>query len=315
MSKVSYCFCLPPGDYERQALYLLRSIEKNTKADPDEIFVFVAEEEKEGISEDTIEEVEKKATLIEGNIPNPDYLLSSSHEALRKASKITEKEYIALLDTDTLVLDDINLPRETEVDLFLKPADLGNRYWARKESLEEWKSLFSEYGFDFPEKRINATVDGLEMIPYYNSGSFIVNTASDFPDEWLELSKEIHGNLSDNFFTDQVSLAMLASKYNVQEVGEVYNFPLNLRISPDKDAMVVHYKRIHSVYRSILIDPWFKSKIEDTGILQRYKEDKSLKLYKYMLRDLLDGLYLERKEILRGTGIAEAFKSKLTGKT
>jgi hypothetical protein len=199
----------------------LRSIVKNTEAEKKEIFVFVVEDEKDDIEDDVLEEVDDKATLIQGEMPNEEYPLSAAHGALKMASEVSDKDYLLLLDTDMLVLDDIEVHERIDRELFLTPATVSHKFWNSKEkSNEEFRSLFDKYGYDYPEdKNLRSNYGREEINPHYNGG-FILTKNNDFPERWLNLSKEVHGKLPKrNISSEMVSLSMLATEYETEVLG------------------------------------------------------------------------------------------------
>lgn len=284
MSSLAYTFTIGPGDLSKQGLYLLRSIRENTKASKDEVFVFIVKEEKSEIDQEVLDEVQKKATLLEGEMPNPNYPLSAAHGALKNASEETEKEYLLLFDTDTAVLDDITVHEEKDADLFLTPVPTSYKYWNSSEkSNEEFRKLFDEYGFEYPEDiDLKSNYDRGKVNPYYNGG-FILTKTNDFPKRWLELSEEVFGNLPrKNYFSEMIALALLASDYKVEPLGPEYNFFLPFRPYPQEGTKMVHYLELETLYRSVYLSKkigsgWFVSQLENTGILEDYKSMNKIK--------------------------------------
>lgn len=277
MSSLAYTFTIGPGELSKQGIYLLRSIVKNTEARKEDIYVYVVNYEKEDIDDEILDEVKEEATLIEGPMPNPDYPLSAAHGALKKTSEVTDSEYILLIDTDTVVLDDITVHEENDGELFLTPVPVSHKYWNSKEkSNEEFRKLFDKYDFEYPEDReVRSNYDRAEVNPYYNGG-FILTKNNDFPERWLDLSERVFGELPQkNYFSEMVALALLASEYDVVSLGPEYNFFQTLRPYPQEGTKMVHYVDTRSLYRGIYLSNkfgsgWFSDKLEGTGILEEY---------------------------------------------
>ena len=263
---------------------MLNSIRENTEASKEEVFVFIVEEEKEDIDQDVLDEVRSKATLLEGEMPNPDYPLSAAHGALKKASERTEEDYVLLLDTDTIILDDITIHEEEEADLFLTPVPISYKYWnSREKSNEEFRKLFDEYGFEYPEDiDLKSNYDREKVNPYYNGG-FILTKTNGFPERWLNLSKEVFGNLPrKNYFSEMIALALLASDYEVEPLGPEYNFFLPFRPYPQEGTKMAHYIELETLYRSVFLSEkigsdWFVSRLENTGVLEDFRSMNKVK--------------------------------------
>ena len=266
MSGITYAFSTGPDELEHEAHLLLNSIQSNTSARADDILIYVIEDEIPLLSDELLSYFNQNATVVKGSLPNPDYPLSAAHGALVAASNETENDYTLLLDTDTLVLDDIEIHNSSEAELFVAPAALGNRYWASSESTEDWKTLYNKYGFDFPTSRVRSLVDDQVMLPYYNGG-VILTANNDFPERWMNLSREIHGTLpKSNYFSEMVALALLSSDYTVEVLGERYNYTLPRHLTVPTDIRIVHYIEYNCVRRAAAIDRNFNAKLKKIGI-------------------------------------------------
>jgi hypothetical protein len=292
MTSLTYVFAVGPGRLARQGKLLLNSILKNTTATQQDIYAYVVKEEKKDISDEFLDYFEKRTVLIEGSMPNSEYPLSAAHAALLAASKKTNNDYLLLLDVDTIVLNPINIHNQYSADLYIKPVDLGNRYWASQKSQDSWRQLYTEYDLTMPDSRSYSTVDDKEIIPYYNGG-VILTANNNFPKRWLELSDQIYGTLEkDNFFTEQVSLALLASDYDVHEFNEKYNYPLQFYLSLPSDVNIIHYNNDKVLERQAFSDKKFYHMLKEIG----YKKTKHNKLvqYLYFAHDIYMSKYSRR---------------------
>jgi hypothetical protein len=116
----------------------------------------------------------------------------------------------------------------------------------------------------------------VKINPIFNSG-VILTKNNDFPEKYLELSKKIHGELPNkNYFSDMVSLSMLASEYEVYELNPNYNFFQAYRPYPQEGTKIVHYIDLRALYRDIILNKkigsgWFSKKLENLGIKESYK--------------------------------------------
>lgn len=284
MNSLAYTFTIGPGELSKQGLYLLNSILKNTEAGKEDIFVYIVDEEKEDIEECVIEEVKEKATLIEGPLPKEHYPHSAAVGALRKTAKISNKDYLALLDTDTLVLDDIEVHAKKKGELYLTTEPLSRKYWASKEKSDKaLRKLFNKFGFEYPENRTVQSSFGEEEInPYYNAG-LILTKNNDFPERFLKLTQKVHGELpGPNHFADQISISLLSTEYNLIELEHHYNSFQTLYPYPQEGTKVVHYVETDVLYRCIYLSKkigsgWFASKVQGTGLLDDYNSTNKIK--------------------------------------
>ena len=239
---------------EKKATYLLESIKENTDIQKENLYVYLVEDEESEISDETITHFEENTTLIRGPTHIEGYHVSALHNALVEASEISDKKYLALLDVDIILRDDLELDELEEHELHIKPEGLGDTsFWTREESRDEWKRLFNEFGFQFPEREMRSTVDRKLMpVPYYNSG-VIVTKNNEFPKRWKKLSKKVWEETS-NYYSEMVALAMLATEYDVNNLDEAYNYPSCLYLHVPKSVKVIHYHDLDSLYRNIALD-------------------------------------------------------------
>ena len=292
MTDITYVFAIGPGKLASQGKLLLKSILKHTPARHKDIIVYVVNEEKSKIDNNLLSFFQNNATVVEGPMPNSKYPLSAAHAALLAASKQTKNDYLLLLDVDTVLLDSVDIHEKVDAELYLKPVDLGNRYWASQESVNNWRELYDEYGFSFPISRVNSTVDNKRTLPYYNGG-VILTANNNFPERWLELSNQIYGTLEEsNFFTEQVSLALLSSEYDVYELTERYNHPLHLRLSIPENTKIVHYNNDTVLDRQAFFDESFENTLVELG----WKRDQTQMITYYVgiIFDVLDAVYYRR---------------------
>lgn len=285
MNSTAYIFTIGPGSLSRQGLYLLKSINRNTEAGKEDVFVYIVDGEKDNIEDDIINEVGERATLIEGPMPNKNYPLSAAHGALKKASEVSDHEYLVLLDTDIVVLDDITIHEENEAELFVAPEVISHQFWASKDKSEDLlRDVFEKYGFDYPDIAVDSNYDRTEINPYYNSG-VIITKNNDFPERYLELSREIHGNLPEkNYNSDMISLSLLAQDYDLFELPPQYNFFQAIRPYPQEGTKVVHYVDLRALRRGVILSRrissgWFADKLEGTGVLKDIHSMSKLKLF------------------------------------
>lgn len=276
MSGLTYCFAIGPGELAYQAKYLLQSIELNTTASREQIVVYVVTEEKPLIDDEILEYVAENATVIEGDMPNKEYPLSAAHAALVEGANHSEDDHLLLLDTDTVVLEDISVHLGGTSDLYLVPAHKSTFYWADLDrSKQDWKNLFEEYGFEFPTQRVTSTTDGGTMLPYFNGG-MILTKNNDFPERWMTLCDKLHGKLPEaNYFTEMVGLALLASDFEINVLSHEYNYMSNLHKSVPENVKILHYYDTLGLLRAFR-NPRVGKKLSQTDVPERYRQMNSL---------------------------------------
>lgn len=248
-----YVFSLAPH-LEEEAKWLLQSIQSNTSIQSDELFIFVANSERKQIN--SLSYFQKNATIIEGDIPNHEYPLSALHRALEIACERSTSRHVICLDTDTIVLQDINLP-STDADLMAAfDNDIGS-YWSRQESHSDWEKLYEKYDIDFEDP-----------IRWFNGGVIIVNTNSNFPQDWKRISNDLYNTISrEKYFSEMISLGLLSNKYNFKELSEKKNYMQGIHLDPPgKDTELIHYIDKINVYRS-LFNPRIKHNLRETDII------------------------------------------------
>lgn len=263
------------GERAYEGLFLVNSIHRYHE-DP-EIIVFVPEEAKDSIKDEIIEEIEQKAKVISGKTADYSYGLSVKHTAFARASEIAETSHLVYLDSDTLVLDEINLHNETEADIAIKPTDNGSHYWARQEKGGELEEICERHGFDFPEERTRSDVDNREIWPYYNAGVILIRNEISLPQDWKEFAEELHKEITHKYFAGQVSLALLAQEYEVEELDSKYNYPISFTFWCPSDTKIIHYRAFPHLYK--VLNPAVKKKMKDTGIVQKLKEERGKEYY------------------------------------
>lgn len=275
--KLAFVVTLGDKDREHQGLYLINSILKFHE-EP-EIYAFLPEEEKETMNQEVLKDIESKKAvqMLEGKMTIPEYPLSAAHNAMYKASQKTDREYLLALDTDTILVDKITVHQEHDADLFLKPEDLSYLFYQSEESQEDWERIVEDREFEVPALENRSTEDRGRMRNYYNGG-FILTRNNDFPERYMELCKELHGNLEVNFVTDQVALALLAQDYELHELDCTYNYSVGQRLRLRKDVKMLHY-HVNGYGRmfkwSILPQHrWLWERLSGTGFVERYQQEK-----------------------------------------
>jgi hypothetical protein len=177
--------------------------------------------------------------------------------------KTNHDEYV-FLDTDTLVTERIDLDLQ-ERETAVKPVDIGDQFWGRRESLEHWKLVCDNprFGDYF------STADEKPVPSYFNSG-VVVTRDPKLGSKWLGKVEEMSNrNWESERFKDQVSLGAVLSEQKVNTLSEVYNFPLNSRWTAPSNTKIIHYHEVENLWKTALTPSLFR-KVWKTGMLQSY---------------------------------------------
>lgn len=231
------------GELERQAVLLVRSIERHA---PDaNVVVFVPRASRGEVSDDALDTYRSAGSVVWGEIPISEYPISALLGAFIAAEERSETEYLVAMDTDTLLLDRLRV-REAG-DVWLRPVDVGAQYWGSQDSMRDWKQLYERFGLPLPDRGeyVTAAIDGRTVPPYWNSGVTITTDRS-LPERWLRYTKEMYYDdelpvSRDEFFIDQLSLSVATARNEVQELDERANYPLGGRLTVPSDVSVIHY--------------------------------------------------------------------------
>lgn len=145
----------------------------------------------------------------------------------------TTADRVIFLDSDIVALSSAS---EGELEatfgggFVAKPADKNSS------RLDEagWENLYAEFDLICPRLRVEATVTGEFMPPYYNSGVLAMGANSNFGQLWTHYYREVagrHGGLSQLPIFDQIplSLALTHSGYTATTLGHIWNFPAHLQ--------------------------------------------------------------------------------------
>ena len=266
----------------KKTYHLMKSIKHFDK--DAEIYAFVANEEVDEIPQASLDRFKPYSKLIYGNIPMKEYIFTVKHQALIQAGEISSKKYLACMDSDMLMFDKLQL--EEGYDLFVAPVDIGNTSWGRLDAKPEWKRLYGLIGEDMPDYTLTSLVDKREMLPYFNGGLAITSDHK-FGKLWLETTKKIFPEISDkdsyiegyskktahgklvtkipfSHWTEQVTLSLLASKFNTKILDYTYNYPMNIMWDCPTDIKIMHYHDLRNLIK--IRNKAVKQKIVDMGI-------------------------------------------------
>lgn len=283
MTDLTYVITVDEGEWTRRALYLYNSI--NEFVDDPDIVTFIPEDV--DIPSEIEQKLDENSWIVGEEKRIEDFHASYKLQAFKKAGEVTDNEYLLLLDTDVLVLNEITIHQEKDADLFVKPVDLGLQYWAREESRDRWEEFAEKTGYSVPSGTVTTTVDKQEILPYWNAG-FVLARNSELQEEWLEAVEKIEGDMDGNFMAGQIALAMISENYDTEVVDDRYNYPLPHRFGVPEDVRVLHYHTYSSLLR--ITNREIKKDLKKTGLWDRLQEEPTLELYREFSWELLKTL-------------------------
>lgn len=264
---VTFAITVDSGELERQGKLLVNSIRRTY---PEAHIVgFIPEDSAPDVTEESSEYFEAETTLVTGEIPIPEYPISALLKAFVEAEKRSDNQFLIAMDTDTVVVNRLQIPNDSGTDLYLRPAEVGAQYWCSAASKSDWKQLYDHFGLTepLPDEYRLASVDKRPIPPYWNSG-VVVTTDHSLPAEWLEITKELLYNTdlpvsSDEFFIDQISLALASRTRSVTDLTETQNYPLGGRIRCPQDVEIIHYGDTRNLSR--ILEPSIRTQLTELG--------------------------------------------------
>lgn len=240
---IGFAITADSGELQTQAELLIQSIREIYTEAP--VLIFIPKPSVYEISDGTLDNFESVATVVTGEFPIPEYPISALIRAFVEFEKRFDSEYLVAVDTDTLVLDHLQVVEGH--DVWLRPADVGAQYWASEDAWEDWHELYHRFSRSVPKpfKQLTASVDRQLIPPYWNSG-VVVTTDRTLPKRWLDYTCTMFEDddlpvSTDEFFIDQISLALTVHENSVGELTERENFPLGGRLLVPDDVAVIHY--------------------------------------------------------------------------
>lgn len=233
-------FCLAGGDkpFGPKAAICIHSIREYYPDTPIYLYIPESEVQVPDIDADGV-------SAITAPLEIPEYPISSKIQALAVAEAETDERPLWLLDSDTLVRD---LLPDITADVAVKPIDWGGQYWATGDT-GEWSEVYDSLGMPVPSETVTTSVDGKSVLPYFNAGVVASNLPS-LGKEWLDLTRQLYGTISDPRHTDQVALAALISQYDREHLTENDNYPLNLRLRVPSEVRLIHYHESQNLLKT-----------------------------------------------------------------
>jgi hypothetical protein len=254
-------FTTGPGQLSTQSLFLSRSVREYL--DYNEVYVFLSESEKDSIPNAILEELKSHHTVIQGEIPIPDYPISAKLQALVEAEKRGTSEQTLLLDTDILVFNDFSIPTTSEYYAF--PTDIATgQFWLSDDSSEIWADLRENFNLPKPETTVRTFVDNIEVRPYYNAG-VVASNSPGFGQKWLQWTREVHEKIPHHYtHADEVALALLSQTSEVGHLSSSFNFPAPYFLWYPSRLNILHYFELPYLTRTL--NPCLRGKMGEIGV-------------------------------------------------
>lgn len=277
---IAFAITTDTGHIEEQSRLLCRSINKyHPEA---EIINFIPDSSVRELSKQSKTYFEENSTVITGDIPIPEFKISAKLKSFCKAANISNRDYIIMLDSDTVLLSQLALP-DFEADLYIKPVGVGTVYWGGPEAKCDWNKLYDRFDVPFPNKRVLSTVDEKVMLPYWNS-AVVISSDKSVPGELMEMTKilfrEEFTERDENHFLDQLALAVLSETRDVTQLWELQNYPLYARLTCHPRVQIIHYMTYQNLLR--IPNPNIRRKLRSLGVkfsdMSFYKTLNSIKL-------------------------------------
>ncbi|MEE2888223.1 MAG: sulfotransferase [Planctomycetota bacterium] len=239
----SFVFICQSGRLEVDALILALSLQHFVKCDYELVAALPNPASRWGTPRaDILEQFERmnmRMVDIENQIDS-DYPIGNKISCL---SIPTDKDKQVFIDSDILCLQEFHGGEEFRAAFNAKPADVLT--FGRDETI--WKHAYATMDLQPPDSRVEATISGESMLPYFNAGFIAVQSDAGFGDAWRDACLAIDAEPKvepKRPWLDQIGLPVAVHKLGL-DIGlltERHNFPGHLRAIDDADPPVFcHY--------------------------------------------------------------------------
>lgn len=239
----SFVFICQSGRLEVDALMLALSLQHFVKCDYELIAAVPTPASRWGTPRpEILEQFERmNVRLVEvQNQIDPDYPIGNKISCLCIP---TDKDKQVFVDSDILCLQEFTGGDEFRAAFNAKPSDALT--FGRDETV--WKHAYASMGLAVPTERVEATITGESMLPYFNAGFIAVPGDAGFGETWLEACLAIDREPKvepKRPWLDQIGLPVAAYKLGLEIslLTERHNFPGHLRAIDNNDPPVFcHY--------------------------------------------------------------------------
>lgn len=239
----SFVFICQSGRLEVDALMLALSLQLFVKCDYELIAALPTPASRWGTPRPEILEqfarMNVRIVEVENQI-DPDYPIGNKISCLCIP---TDKDKQVFVDSDILCLAEFTDGPDFAAAFNAKPADVFA--FGRDEAV--WRAAYATMGLEPPTDRVEATISGESMLPYFNAGFIAVPGDAGFGPVWLEACRAIDAEpkvTPKRPWLDQIGLPVAAYELGL-EIGllsERHNFPGHLRkIDETHPPVFCHY--------------------------------------------------------------------------
>lgn len=269
LTDVAFATTADTGELARQARTLITSLRRVYPNAP--VIVFVPTASASDLDTETRAVLEREATLVTGELPLPEYPISAFLRAFVEMTTRIETEYLVALDTDTVIFDRLSVPAHATADVWVRPAEVGAQYWCSEAARGDWERLYNHFDVPSPSvcEFVTTSIDNRRVPPYWNSG-VVVSRDPSLAREWLAITRELALNDDlpvdgDEFFLDQLALAIATRKRDVCQFDLRMNYPLGGLLRVPSDVQILHYGETRNLGR--VLNPRIREKLRTLGAL------------------------------------------------
>jgi hypothetical protein len=240
VSGVAFATTTDTGALAAQARLLARSVRA---VHPDAPLLVTLPAESAGDLDPAVrDELDRLATVVVEPYPLPEYPISAQLRAFELAAARFDADRTVMLDTDTLLLGPFD-PPALSAPLAARQASIRTTFWGSAASTDAWARVYDRYGVAPPDADLRGAIDGQPIAPYWNAGVVVAEDPA-LPGELLALTRDLATDppgVDEDFFTDQVALAVLAARHGLDTLSDRYNYPLLGHVGVPDDVRVLHY--------------------------------------------------------------------------
>jgi hypothetical protein len=254
---VSSCEGKRPGvenakDYSVGAIRLINSLRKNGGMFKDATVLMWHSEELAPSPEQQEKLKDLGCTLVPGRNDSGN-ILHSKVQAISDCAKVADTDYLLWLDSDMLVVGELDvLVDYMGVDFAATATEFNHHRLANEEDLPLWENLCKATGTPFEKfsgRRLMTMMDGKIGLFNFNSGIMLFDLWTFSLDNYVEmantiLSKSKEDETVSNYCFDATPLSLIATKYHHSwaKLPMALNHYYALHKSVAPDTKVIHYQ-------------------------------------------------------------------------
>jgi hypothetical protein len=241
--QTAFVFVCQSGELEAKAAILAASLRRHLPADAVLVALVPQPESDWGrLADHTLRFLESLGVRI-ASVENP---IGPGYPIGNKISCVdvdVPADRVVFLDSDIVVLDDLDPGRHFRGEFMAKPADVSHTFGG---DASHWSRIYALCGCPEPSRRVMPTVRGDLMWPYFNAGVIAVPAGSGFGREWADCSRRIDADdsiPSRRPHLDQIALPVAVARAGLRftPLPETLNYPAHLKPLPPRLPTVCHY--------------------------------------------------------------------------